>query len=218
MSVKLTNEMIQAAKATETKYGVPASITLGQIMLESGGSYSGGLSGLAYNYNNLFGITAGSSWTGKTIYMTNKQGKDGQTYRVYNNVLESIDDHGKLLSNSNYTSHTKGATTIQEYAQGIKDAGYATDPNYVTKLMNVIKTNNLTQYDSGKIGGVTADTLSTSSENNPKGNSVESDNNTNLFGSIVVVTLSILVIGVGILFFTKSLGIDIGKKGIGGIL
>ena len=55
MAIQLTSEMIQAAQQNEKKYGVPASITLGQIILESSGSYEGGMSKLAAKAKNLFG-------------------------------------------------------------------------------------------------------------------------------------------------------------------
>ena len=79
MGVTLTQEMIKGAQESEQKYGVPASVTLAQIMQESGGTNKGGLSTLAYKYNNLFGVTAGSSWSGQTVTMSNKAGTDTKT-------------------------------------------------------------------------------------------------------------------------------------------
>lgn len=207
MSVKLTDEMIKGAQKTEKEYGVPASVTLGQIMLESGGSYEGGLSGLAYKYNNLFGVTAGSSWSGKTIYMSNKSGADGQNYRVYNSVTDSIVDHAKVLQSDRYTQYTATATTVDDYVDGIAKGGYATDSNYATKLKNIIAQNNLTQYDNGKLG---TGTLSTSDNSN--------DENINLFGNIVVVVIVIIVLGIAVYSFCKSIGVDITKVATGGIL
>lgn len=150
MSVYITNEMIKGAEDSQEKYGVPASITLAQIMLESSGDYAGGLSLLAKKYNNLFGITAGSSWKGETVVMSNSQGKDTQRYRVYESVMESIEDHGKLLATSHYTQYTKNAKDYEEYAKAIHKAGYATDPDYSSKLITIIKENKFNQYDSGE--------------------------------------------------------------------
>lgn len=206
MGVTLTQEMINGAKKTEKEYGVPASVTLGQIMLESGGSYSGGLSGLAYNYNNLFGVTAGSSWTGKTIYMTNKNGSDGHNYRVYNSVADSITDHAKVLQADRYTQYTSKATTVSEYVDGIAKGGYAEDKNYATKLKNIIKDNNLTQYDSGNIG---AGTLTGSASGSSSGSTDNKNDDINMFGNIVVVVIAVLCIGLAVYCFCKSIGLNL---------
>ena len=154
MAVQLTPEMIQGAKESEIKYGIPSSITLGQIMLESGGRYEGGLSQLGANYNNLFGMK-GSGIAGTVSLPTEEQTASGKTYttmsnfRVYNSKTESIQDHAKLLSTDRYTKHTSQATTIEEWAKAIQKGGYATDISYSEKLIRTIKNNNLTQYDSG---------------------------------------------------------------------
>lgn len=156
MGVTLTQEMINGAIATQKKYGVPASVTLGQILLESGGNYPGGLSGLAYNDNNLFGIKAGSSWKGQTVNYTTTEYTDGKpykttaTFRKYKSVLDSIDDHGKLLTTSIYTNKTNGATSLEDYVNKMGSV-YATSPTYANNLLSIIKNNNLTQYDDGSL-------------------------------------------------------------------
>lgn len=160
MGVQLTQEMIKGAIKTQETYGVPASVTLAQILLESGGSNPGGLSSLAYKYNNLFGIKAGSSWTGKVVNMSTGEFINGSHvtindgFRVYDSVMDSIVDHGKLLTTSLYTNYTKNATNADEYAKAIHQAGYATDPNYSDTLIQLMKQYNLYQYDTGKIGGI----------------------------------------------------------------
>lgn len=154
MGVQLTQEMIEGAQKAQEKYGVPASVTLGQILLESGGSNPGGLSDLAYKENNLFGIKAGSSWKGETAQYKTTEYKNGvavketATFRKYDSIADSIDDHGKLLSSDLYTSATKGKVTIAEYVTAMSGV-YATDPNYASTLIGIISDNNLTQYDNG---------------------------------------------------------------------
>ena len=154
MGVTLTTEMINGAIQTQNKYGVPASVTLAQIIQESGGSYPGGLSGLAYNHNNLFGIKDSSSWDGQTVVMNTTEYKNGNTvvvpatFRSYNSVADSIDDHGMLLTKSIYTDKTKNATDLESYVRAMGSV-YATDPNYADELLKVINDNNLTQYDNG---------------------------------------------------------------------
>ena len=212
MAVTLTKEMIDGAKQTEELYGIPSSVTLAQIMLESGGSYEGGLSGLAYNYNNLFGVTKGSSWTGKTVVMSNKAGTDTKTYRVYDSIEDSILDHGKVLLNSRYTQYTSKATTVNEYVDGVAKGGYAEDPNYASKLKNIIQTNNLTAYDGtswvGKSGLVSVkDVPSVDSSNSSTSSSTLStsgDTTLTWWGDIVVVVLSVLLIGLAIVFFISA--------------
>lgn len=227
MGVTLTQEMINGAIASEKKYGVPASITLGQIMLESGGSNAGGLSGLAYNYNNLFGVTAGSSWTGKTVYMTNKNGTDGQNYRVYDSVEQSIDDHGKLLASDRYTKYTSNAKNISEYASAIKQAGYATDPNYATKLTSIIRQNGLTKYDGQTAYSIGEDgSLGVGFDGTTLVTNVDESTDLKWWGDIIVIVLSVLLIGLAVVFFVlsfnggsiKNVGMNIANKATGGAM
>ncbi|RPK06192.1 glycoside hydrolase family 73 protein [Bacillus subtilis] len=146
---------IKDAQAIQKETGIPASIILGQIMLESGGSNPGGLSGLAYYSKNLFGIkgkgTAGSATMGTTeVY-------NGKTYHIkdgfakYNSYQDSIRAHAELLSKPRYASKLKDAKSVEDYAKGIKAGGYATDPGYVNKLLGIISSNNLHQYDDKDI-------------------------------------------------------------------
>lgn len=164
MSVTITQDMISGAIAAQEKYGVPASITLGQIILESSGNNPGGLSGLAYKAKNLFGIKAGNSWRGKTYSAkTGEYGSGGyynttSAFRAYDSFAESIDDHGKLLASPHYQKYLKGVTNYKEYAKGIKAAGYATDPNYASKLISIIESNGFQKYDTGKTGTATTTT------------------------------------------------------------
>ncbi|MBZ4496131.1 glucosaminidase domain-containing protein [Clostridioides difficile] len=218
MGVQLTQEMILGAQRAEKEYGVPASISLAQIVLESGGSNPGGLSGLAYNAKNLFGIKAGSSWAGAIVRMlTTEYGKGNKPYktyanfRKYNSYQESIVDHAKLLKNSRYTKHTNSATTLEEYARGIKAGGYATDANYAQQLVNIINKQNLNKYDGGSvqniIKGATGGTSVVGGGTNVD-TTVQQTSSSNLkwWGNIVVVVIVILLIGVGLVFFVGSFG------------
>lgn len=206
MAVQLTQEMIQGALESQNKYGVPASITLGQIMLESGGSYNGGLSGLAYRAKNLFGIKAGSSWTGETVSMATKEEGSGGTYsttakfRKYNSFIDSILDHGKLLSGDRYQKYVKGVTNYKDYAVGIQKAGYATDSNYANKLIKIIEDNNLQQYDNGSAGS-----MSGSSDHG-------------FFTSIAMALMKIAIVGVlavlCVLFIVNAFGVSVSTPDI----
>ena len=148
MGVQITKEMIAGAQAAQAQYGIPASITLAQITLESGGNYEGGLSALAYQYNNLFGQKAGKSESGVTLG-TAEYGNSGYyttsaKFRVYDSFTESILEHGQKWG----TSRVGQQESIEDYANALKAAGYATDPQYANKLLSIIERDNLEQYDT----------------------------------------------------------------------
>ncbi len=129
--------------------GVPASVTLAQAILETG--WGGSSIGDA---KNLFGIK-GTGPAGTTVVHTQEcyNGsfvtiKDG--FRKYNTWQESIDDHAKLVSGWIYkpawdayqANHDANA-----FARGIHQAGYATDPGYANKLINLMQSYNLYEWD-----------------------------------------------------------------------
>ena len=205
MAVQLTQEMIQAAQLNQEKYGIPASITLGQIILESSGSYDGGVSKLAYKAKNLFGMK-GAGPAGTYLINTLEESPTGNKYtttagfRKYNSYAESIADHGRLLTQDRYTAKTQNATTVQEYAQAIQAAGYATDSNYANKLISVINSNNLTQYDSGTIGGV-----------EPAAGVEEQEQETgklDLLGQVLRFVLILGLLILAVVFFMKGFGME----------
>lgn len=205
MSVKITQEMITSAQECEEKYGIPSSITLGQIILESSGTYKNGMSKLAYVYHNLFGITAGKSWTGQTVTMSNSSGKDTQTYRIYNSIYDSIIDHANVLTQSRYTRYTQNAQNVSEYANAIQKGGYATDPLYATKLTAVIAANNLTAYDTKNWIGKS---YSNADDNTENGDT--SGKKLTIIGDIVLLCMVTAVIILCVVFFIKAF-----QRGVG---
>ena len=123
--------------------GVPASITLAQGMLESGN----GLSKLATEGNNHFGIKCHKGWEGKS--MRQDDDERNECFRVYQSVADSYKDHSDFLR---YRDRYKflfdlERTDYKGWAYGLKQAGYATDPNYPAKLIKYIEDYNLAQYD-----------------------------------------------------------------------
>ena len=128
------------------KYGIPASITLAQGLLESGA----GTSLLATQGNNHFGIKVGGNWTGK--YMLRDDDAPNEKFRVYGSALESYEDHSLFLrKGQRYASlFTLSPTDYKGWAHGLKQAGYATNPNYAPLLINLIERYNLQQYDTQK--------------------------------------------------------------------
>ena len=126
------------------KYGIPASITLAQGLLESGA----GQSELARKSNNHFGIKADNSWKGKTVSSMD----NGRMckFRKYSKVDESYEDHSKFLAErQRYAFLFKlKRSDYQGWAKGLKKAGYAEDSRYPQKLINLIERYNLQRFDS----------------------------------------------------------------------
>jgi LysM repeat protein len=130
-------------------YGVPASITLGQGVLES----ASGNSKLAKNCNNHFGIKCRSNWTGK-FCLADDDAKD-ECFRGYETAFDSYRDHSLFLKGGKryFLLFELSATDYKGWANGLREAGYATNPNYGNILIGVIEKYRLSQYDSMVIFG-----------------------------------------------------------------
>lgn len=128
------------------EYGIPASITLAQGILESGA----GKSGLATEANNHFGIKCHTGWTGDTYIMDDD--KKNECFRKYKNAEESFNDHSLFLTTrSRYAFLFEyDVTDYKKWAHGLKKAGYATNPQYAQLLIKVIEENELSQFDKIK--------------------------------------------------------------------
>lgn len=126
------------------RYGIPASIKLGQGILES----SSGNSDLAREANNHFGIKCKKDWTGPAFYKDD-DAKD-ECFRKYESVLASYEDHSQFLKNSQrYASLFElEKDDYKGWAHGLKKAGYATNPQYAQLLIKTIEDNRLFQYDT----------------------------------------------------------------------
>jgi len=134
--------------------GVPASITLAQGMLES--DY--GRSRLAVQANNHFGIKCNNGWQGATIIHDDDE--RNECFRRYRSVEESFSDHSNFLSSSSrygnlFKLHPED---YKGWARGLKDAGYATNPNYANLLINKIEEFELWRYDRGNASKATKNT------------------------------------------------------------
>lgn len=124
-------------------YGIPASITLAQGLFESG-SGNGELARVA---NNHFGIKCTGDWKGKSYYKDDDSHND--CFRVYDKPEDSFRDHSEFLKRPRYAKLFQlDKNDYVGWANGLKAAGYATNPNYPNLLINVIQKYNLTQYDS----------------------------------------------------------------------
>jgi LysM repeat protein len=124
-------------------YGIPASITLAQGLFESG-SGNGELARVA---NNHFGIKCNNGWAGKSYYKDDDSHND--CFRVYDRAEDSFRDHSEFLKLPRYARLFQlDKNDYTGWANGLKAAGYATNPNYPQLLINIIKKYNLDQYDS----------------------------------------------------------------------
>lgn len=132
------------AVAQMEKYGIPASITLAQGILES----NAGQSTLAQSCNNHFGIKCHSDWDGKKTYHDDDRSQE--CFRCYDSVEESFRDHSLFLVNgTRYRSlFALKKDDYKGWAKGLKQAGYATSPTYADKLIELIERYGLDVYDS----------------------------------------------------------------------
>ena len=125
------------------KYKIPASITLAQGLLETGG----GQSRLAQQGNNHFGIKCKEDWTGKSMKHTDDA--PNECFRVYDDPRESYEDHSKFLAFRKYYVNLFKLDMMdyRSWAHGLKKAGYATNPRYAYILIDKIEKNKLYEFD-----------------------------------------------------------------------
>ena len=117
------------------RYGIPASITMAQGILES----DSGNSRLSLSSNNHFGIKCKKSWTGDRVY--HDDDAQGECFRAYPTVEASYEDHAKFLDDSpRYDSlFAYPSDDYRSWARGLKAAGYATAADYAERLVKVIE-------------------------------------------------------------------------------
>ena len=124
------------------RWKVPASITLAQGLLES----AAGQSTLATQGNNHFGIKC-HGWSGGTIYRDDDL--RNECFRAYSSAYDSFEDHSRFLANGQrYRSlFSLRITDYKGWANGLKAAGYATNPRYAQSLIDIIERYGLDKYD-----------------------------------------------------------------------
>ncbi|MFK8027954.1 MAG: flagellar assembly peptidoglycan hydrolase FlgJ [Gammaproteobacteria bacterium] len=134
----------QYAQAPAERLGVDAKVLVAIAALETGwGSHvpkdTGGSS------NNYFGIKADSRWEGDHVGSKTLEFEDGafnelkQSFRAYDSLKESFEDYAEfLLGNERYSYALEFAGDAKRFLSEIQNAGYATDPNYANKILNVL--------------------------------------------------------------------------------
>lgn len=152
LKINFINKVAADAKPINKQYGLFPSLTIAQAALES----DFGRSGLASKYNNLFGVKG--SDPANTKILETQEYVDGEwvtindRFRVYNSYASSIEDHALLFVNgttwnSNQYIDVLNASTVAEAAKALQKDGYATDPEYSEKLLNLINQYKLTKFD-----------------------------------------------------------------------
>lgn len=157
----------ELAKDQMRRYGIPASVTLAQGILES----TSGQSQLAKNENNHFGIKATGSWIkagGKYGLYTDD--KPNEKFCSYTSVADSYEHHSKFLKNSTrYAScFNLQPDDYRGWANGLDKAGYATAGKYAPSLIKIIERNNLAQYDKQVLAELKAEGKTIGMDNVPQ--------------------------------------------------
>ena len=153
------------------RYGIPASITLAQGIIES----ADGKSTLANTANNHFGVKG--TYNGN--YVLADDDKPNEKFKKYDNVGQSYEDHSKVLMAQRYQQHVRNLSPddYKGWAVGIKKGGYASANSYVSTVVNVIEGANLHRFDQmvmqqmkaeGKQFGIKSNPLSDNSNANVK--------------------------------------------------
>jgi len=139
---RMTQHAEEASRAT----GIPAHLMLGQAALESGWGKREIKAADGTQSNNLFGIKATGNWSGKVVEATTTEYIHGvkqkriEKFRAYDNYADSFKDFANLVRNNpRYENVLTNLQNVNGYAQAMQKAGYATDPNYATKLASVIQ-------------------------------------------------------------------------------
>ena len=121
---------------------IPASITLAQGILETGG----GRSEFVKETNNHFGIKCHADWEGGRFYKADDSPND--CFRTYKNAEDSFDDHSRFLKRARYAKLFQLDTNnYKGWAKGLLECGYATDRAYADKLIRIIEEYELYTYD-----------------------------------------------------------------------
>ena len=140
----------EAARKAEGASGIPASFMVAQAAHETGWGRKNIRMPDGSNSFNLFGIKAGGGWKGATTQVVTTEFIDGQAqktnqnFRAYSSYDESFADYARLMKTSpryrEVVASTTATKSAQVFAQGLQQAGYATDPAYADKLGRVINT------------------------------------------------------------------------------
>jgi flagellum-specific peptidoglycan hydrolase FlgJ len=147
-TVEYINTYKDIAMKEMREFKIPASITLAQGIIES----TSGNSELTKRSNNHFGIKCHKGWEGD--HTLHDDDEKGECFRVYKDPLNSYRDHSLFLTTRSRYSNlfTLNAGDYVGWAQGLSEAGYATDRRYPAKLIGLIEKFDLHKYDAEVLG------------------------------------------------------------------
>lgn len=152
---EFVQRLLPAALSAQQKTGIPAHFTVAHAALETGWGKSEPRGADGRQSFNLFGIKAGSGWRGASVEAVTTEVVAGvaqrrvERFRAYGSYAEAMNDYAQLLTNNPRYAGVLGAREPAQFAQGLQSAGFATDPNYASKLMSVIGGNTLRQAATG---------------------------------------------------------------------
>ncbi|HHU95523.1 MAG TPA: flagellar assembly peptidoglycan hydrolase FlgJ [Alcaligenaceae bacterium] len=148
---EFVNKMRDAVQVAAAETGIPAKLIMSQAALESGWGKREILLEDGTTSHNLFGIKASRSWKGGVANITTSEFVNGkmvkmkQPFRAYESYAESLTDYARLISTSSRYESVLQASSAEEAARRVQEAGYATDPNYADKLISI-----MAYFDAGK--------------------------------------------------------------------
>lgn len=140
------NAMRPYAEEAAKKLGVPANILLAQSALETGWGQKVIRHNDGQSSHNLFGIKADEGWTGARAKVASLEYKNGEAkqevseFRVYDSFKESFDDYVNfIMSDNRYREALDKGVNGEHYIESLQKAGYATDPQYASKIINIVQ-------------------------------------------------------------------------------
>ena len=157
---EFVSTMLPMAKAAAARIGVDPKYLVAQAALETGWGKSVMRAEDGSSSHNLFGIKAGQSWQGGQARAITSEFRDGAMvketaqFRSYNSYQDSFHDLVTLLqSNDRYKEVVKSADNPEQFVRELQKAGYATDPDYASKISQIAKTMN--SYQNYAVAGAT---------------------------------------------------------------
>ncbi|MGM3189905.1 flagellar assembly peptidoglycan hydrolase FlgJ [Dickeya dadantii subsp. dieffenbachiae] len=144
-STDFISRLSAPAMLVSQQSGIPHHLIMAQAALESGWGQREIPTADGRRSHNIFGIKAGSSWDGPVTEVTTTEYEQGvakkvkAAFRVYGSYLEALNDYAKLLTQNPRYAGVSAASTAEQAAVALQQAGYATDPAYAKKLVSMIQ-------------------------------------------------------------------------------
>jgi flagellar protein FlgJ len=145
--VDFVRSMESMAQSAGTSLGVAPDTLIAQAALETGWGRNLPTDASGRSSANLFGVKAGDSWHGASVAATTTEYQQGApvstqaAFRSYDNSAQSVGDYVSLLRTSpRYASALGAGSDVHAFATGLQRGGYATDPDYVNKLVATVAT------------------------------------------------------------------------------